>query len=519
MATLTINGQKVTVDDGFLSLTPEQQEATVEEIAGSLGAATAPQSQAPEAGSYGDGYFAQATSGLNEGLANTVGATVDMMNNFIVAPASAGINSAFGTDIKPSDKPFLGSEFFKEPMRRVGSIQPETSDPSKKAVRRISQELGGAVIPSLSLAGKANGVSQGAKAMAAALGSGAGAATANTVAPDNPYAELAGQLLGGMSVAGPMALASRARSNRAIRQSIPNGDELRAAKDAAYKQVDDMGVKYTPEALASLRQGIKDDLSAAQLDDILNPKATRASQILDQRLQQPQTLSELDRARQFVRNNVVDVPGQKIEGRFADRMITNIDEFVGSATPSQAASGDPSSANVAINNARKLNTQVRKYDQISDALGVATHKAGSTYSGGNIDNASRQAIRAILDNPKKVRGFTMAEREMMEKIVMGTPWQNRARQVGKLSPSGNGLQQSLALGATAYNPLMAAAPATGMVAKHFADRETSKNVQGLLEMIANSGKVKKSPLLTKEYQGILGALMAAQATSALQNAN
>ncbi|TGR84608.1 hypothetical protein EN866_32905 [Mesorhizobium sp. M2D.F.Ca.ET.223.01.1.1] len=36
MATLTINGQKVTVDDSFLSLSPDQQNATVEEIAKSL---------------------------------------------------------------------------------------------------------------------------------------------------------------------------------------------------------------------------------------------------------------------------------------------------------------------------------------------------------------------------------------------------------------------------------------------------------------------------------------------------
>lgn len=40
MATLTINGRKVTVDDSFLSLTPEQQNATVDEIAASF--ATAP---------------------------------------------------------------------------------------------------------------------------------------------------------------------------------------------------------------------------------------------------------------------------------------------------------------------------------------------------------------------------------------------------------------------------------------------------------------------------------------------
>ncbi|RUY80527.1 hypothetical protein, partial [Mesorhizobium sp. M7A.F.Ca.CA.001.10.2.1] len=39
MATLNIQGQKVKVDDAFLSMTPEQQNAAVDEIAKSLPAA------------------------------------------------------------------------------------------------------------------------------------------------------------------------------------------------------------------------------------------------------------------------------------------------------------------------------------------------------------------------------------------------------------------------------------------------------------------------------------------------
>lgn len=41
MTTLNINGRRVTVDDSFLSLSPEQQEATVNEIAGQIGATQA----------------------------------------------------------------------------------------------------------------------------------------------------------------------------------------------------------------------------------------------------------------------------------------------------------------------------------------------------------------------------------------------------------------------------------------------------------------------------------------------
>lgn len=48
MATLNINGRRVTVDDGFLQMTPEQQSATVEEIAASLPAQQAPAEEAPK---------------------------------------------------------------------------------------------------------------------------------------------------------------------------------------------------------------------------------------------------------------------------------------------------------------------------------------------------------------------------------------------------------------------------------------------------------------------------------------
>ena len=51
MATLNINGRRVKVDDAFLQLSPEQQQATVEEIAGQL---DAPQEAAPVAQEGGE---------------------------------------------------------------------------------------------------------------------------------------------------------------------------------------------------------------------------------------------------------------------------------------------------------------------------------------------------------------------------------------------------------------------------------------------------------------------------------
>ena len=150
--------------------------------------------------------------------------------------------------------------------------------------------------------------------------------------------------------------------------------------------------------------------------------------------------------------------------------------------------GDAAGAAKSITEARKLNTQISKIDRIAEALTKGERRTERTGSGGNADNVTRQNISAILDNPKKLRGFTPDERDAMEKIVRGTSTQNALRLAGKLSPSGNGLMAALGLGATAANPAMAAIPAAGMVAKALSDRATTKNVDELLRVLRAGGK-------------------------------
>src|SRR5690348_14663126 len=53
MATLNIGGQRVKVGDEFLQLSPEQQNAAVEEIAAALPKAQAPQEQKAAADDHG----------------------------------------------------------------------------------------------------------------------------------------------------------------------------------------------------------------------------------------------------------------------------------------------------------------------------------------------------------------------------------------------------------------------------------------------------------------------------------
>lgn len=159
--------------------------------------------------SFGESYAGQGLSGVNEGIADIVGLPVDLANQFLIGPAMAGINAVAGTEFKPSEKPFLGSGFMRDAM--APTIAPPTEDAGKQVVRRIGQELGATAVPALGVAGR---VARPARTIAAettmSLGSGAGAAAAEQIAPDNPWAEMLGQAGGALGVAGATRAAKRA---------------------------------------------------------------------------------------------------------------------------------------------------------------------------------------------------------------------------------------------------------------------------------------------------------------------
>ena len=80
MATLNIDGRRVKVDDSFLSLSPEQQNATVEEIAASF---------AP--------VGAKAKSGLGS-LSFFGGSTLDRFDHMRVTPTNPIAQNRIGAD-------------------------------------------------------------------------------------------------------------------------------------------------------------------------------------------------------------------------------------------------------------------------------------------------------------------------------------------------------------------------------------------------------------------------------------
>jgi hypothetical protein len=90
--------------------------------------------------------------------------------------------------------------------------------------------------------------------------------------------------------------------------------------------------------------------------------------------------------------------------------------------------------------------------------------------------------------------------------VRGGAGQNTLRLIGKLSPQGNGLMAALGLGATVANPVMAAAPAAGLMAKSIADRITPANVARLSGVVRSGGRTP-TPQLTGPQEAMIRALL------------
>lgn len=231
MPTLTIEGRDVEVDDSFLTLSPEAQNATVDEIAVSLGiqagsgasgdadpapalgipaddprmeyirrakdnvAAGAPRGElGPNHSDVGErfgGVALNTTAGANEGLYGLPGVPVDLaagaMNIGI-----RGFNAATGSDVGTIDDPFLGSGQFKRAIGgALGELDP-VLDPrntrASTAGERIARTAGEAAGSSIAGAGIIGGLGR-----VGALSDGAATTAANLLGRSSSAGVVAGE--------------------------------------------------------------------------------------------------------------------------------------------------------------------------------------------------------------------------------------------------------------------------------------------------------------------------------------
>jgi hypothetical protein len=466
----------------------------------------APAPQAPQAGPMD--FLTQGLSGLNEGIAQGLGAPVDLVTAGLNL-GSAGINKLAGTDIPQIEHPVGGAETFRGML--APTIKAETDNPGLQVTRRIAQEVGAWAVPGGGAVSKAaKPLKTFGRELVGALGSGTGAALAQQVAPGNPLLEMAGQVVGGLTPSGVARTLERGPA-KAASMTV---DDLRTAKNDAYKQVDNSGVAYSP---AGYDKVLVDAVNAAHADHISETRHPAAySFLVDMigRRGKPVSLTELDQLRQEVRRDLITPsygnPAKAADAHFGEKYLDAIDNFIDTAKPGDVIAGNAKDGAAAILQARALNTRLRKAEMISDALYKAKLQAASTGSGGNLNNAIRQQIRAILTNPKRNKAFTKSELANMELLVRQDKTENLLRWLGKFSPGGNGLIGSLEVLGTLHNPSAAVLPVIGMTAKGIADAGTLRKVNELHQQVIDGAPPipqprKPLPLPSKSLMYAQGA--------------
>ncbi|GGE24897.1 hypothetical protein GCM10011390_50420 [Aureimonas endophytica] len=239
MATLTIGDREVTVDDGFLRLSPAEQGRAVEEIAGQLGMRAGRQNAASSAapndtsGSQGAPYGGLAlnsTAGGNEALYGLAGLPVDLTRGAMNL-GIRGYNAATGSDVAPiPENSFGGSRYIAETLGQLAPVLDPQNTEDRTAEERIARGAGqgaaGALAPELAArlllekgiasaspaieqaAGRIFGQSASAGQAAAntviGAAGGAGGVAASDAAPEplKPIASLLGGLAAGAGGAG-----------------------------------------------------------------------------------------------------------------------------------------------------------------------------------------------------------------------------------------------------------------------------------------------------------------------------
>jgi len=338
------------------------------------------------------------------------------------------------------------------------------------------------------------GMQGGKKLLAKMLASGVDSLAINeamNVGQGNDFGQNAG-LAAGLGVAAPAAgqaisaLGSKALGMFNKAPAAMDAEGLKQAAQAAYKRADDAGVIYTPQAIQRVTNDLKGQFADFGYHPELQSGAKIALNELDRLGSDNVTLKGLDTARKVAGNAFQ--PMNKSNNALTAKVTDAIDELVQNPQAGDVLAGDATSAASAIKEARDLYGRSAKLEKVNDLLDKAGLNAGSSGSGGNIENATRQQLKTMLTNPKNTRGMSADEIAALKKAVLGSPAQNAMRLAGKLSPQGNGLMmaiQLLAAGATSGATLPLAA--AGMVTKKISEGMTQSNVKALERLIASGG--------------------------------
>lgn len=443
------------------------------------------------------GNAQQALSGVNEGAANLL----SLPNAVEMGLRSIGptIGNAMGGDFAMPEESWLpdAGASFTRLSDDVGAINAPSQDGTDQFMRRVGQEVGASAIPALGTQAKI-------AAMLSATGSGVGAASANLIAPDNPYAEIAGQIIGGSGVLG---VANQMERGAVRRAATPTVEGLKDEAGVLYDKARASGVTAPQQATQALNQTMKGiatseglisptgrvNSSYPSINGVLNTFEDYSAGTMD--------IAQAKATRQVLTDAAKSaVPGEK---RIATMMLDEFDKFL-----------DPLAPEIAQANA--IYSRAKKGELLEQAVGLAGSRAGQ-FSGSGFENALRTEFRGLERQIIKgqLRGLSQPEIDAITKVARGGPIENALRFAGKFAPTGN---VSTVLGGSAGfaagGPLGAAAVlGLGAAGRGAATKMTTNNARQAIVRALMGGSPIPVPTITSDTAGAAAALGLGQAAN------
>ncbi|MEL6584047.1 MAG: hypothetical protein AAFQ36_09465 [Pseudomonadota bacterium] len=361
-------------------------------------------------------------------------------------------------------------------------------------VASIASEVAPALIPGLGAAKVAKGLTTAGRArQGLTVGAATGATLGFTEGEGGTderisNAALTATLGGIFGAASPKLLDGLASVPRGLRrlfqasQERPTVGRLREVKNQAYRAVDRAGEAFSPQETSAMYQRIVRAFDEGHYVEEVDNAARAVLRNVERRSARPITLSQLDSIRQDMWRRYGNASDQVV---ILDA-IHEVDRLI----DSRAATSELMAV------ARAANARYAKTQLLEDAFQKAADQTASTGSGGNILNKYRQAVTAIVNEPKKARFFSDEEIGFMREFIHGDLPEEVLRRIGKLSPNGNGLMMALhTIGAISTGGATVPLMVTGAGAKSMADRRVQRGAEQIQTMLA-TGQRPQVPQLS-----------------------
>lgn len=295
----------------------------------------------------------------------------------------------------------------------------------------------------------------------------------------------------------------------AAKAVTPATAELKAASRAGYNSPEVAAVEVHPQPVANLSAKIENDLAQRGF----RPRANQGGPVFDEvrDLVPPQgvasvRVADLHSARKALGeiSKERDAVGQPTSNSAAASIAKqHLDDFLPNIQQADVIAGDAGKAARIMQEADQ-NWKAAKQAEMADLqLTRADRQAAKSGSGSNIENAMRQKIAAILDNPRRSSGLSDPVKAKMEEIVRGSMPRNILRKAGKLGVDG-GLSLLLHTGGAletggATLPLAVG----GTVARKVGEHLTHRAGHQLSEMIRNESALSRGNAGTSAVQQAL----------------